>query len=83
MVFSTFDELEDYLRRFTGWEDGEGFDFGAAIHLFAACADALRKNALEAELEDIHEYLDDDQRAFILQLGRILGGDKRSTEGGE
>ncbi len=73
MNIRSFEELAAYLRDFSAWggEDG-GFDCGGAVHLLAASLDCLRKNAVEAEIQEVGEYLDEEQAAFLLKLASQL-----------
>ncbi|MDM8558518.1 hypothetical protein [Candidatus Parabeggiatoa sp. HSG14] len=47
----------------------DGPYFGEILALLSACLDNLRKYALEAELEDIPEYLTNEQAKFIKKNG--------------
>jgi hypothetical protein len=70
--FETYEELVEYLRHWRSWT-GEGqYDFGGIVGLLAGCLDSLREFALEAELEDLGEYLEPEQKAFLLQLSARL-----------
>jgi len=44
------------------------YDFGAIVQMLAACLDNLRTHGLEAEIEDIGDYLENEQKAFLARL---------------
>jgi hypothetical protein len=67
------EQLLDYLRTFTTWDSREGFDFGASAAVLAAILDSLRKNARDAELDELREYLDENQVNFLTQLATKVG----------
>jgi hypothetical protein len=69
----SYEELENYLRTFHNWKDPEGeFDFSGAVGLLAASLDCLRKTALDHELEDLGEYLEDEQAGFLIRLASLV-----------
>jgi hypothetical protein len=65
----SFEDLLAYLRQFVnvGGTPAD-YDFNGGVHLMLAALDNLRRNALEAELEDIAESFSDEQAAFLLKL---------------
>ena len=67
----TYGELLDYLRNWRSPEDPQVYDFGGMVHLLTACLDNLRQLAVDGELEDIGNFLDDEQRLFLAKLSRL------------
>lgn len=70
-----FEELEEYLREFRVFRHGSlpsEYDFGGAVYLLAACLDNLRSHALDAQLEEIGNYLDPENMTFLHQLSDHL-----------
>jgi hypothetical protein len=64
----SFDDLKTYLATFTTWDGDHIHDFGGAFVLLGALLDNIRENTLDADLDSIHDYLTDEQRAFLLHL---------------
>jgi len=81
MRAESVEELETYLREFTSWSDPDVYDFGANAHLLAACLDSLRTRALDAELEELGEYLTDAQSDFLFRVVELMSGYRDSREG--
>jgi 3-deoxy-D-arabino-heptulosonate 7-phosphate (DAHP) synthase len=48
------------------------YDFGGVLALLSACLDNLRKYALEAELEEIPEYLTTEQVKFLKKMADYM-----------
>jgi hypothetical protein len=73
-----YEELVDYLRKWrSSFESShEEYDFAGMVFLLGACLDNLRSFALEAELEDIGGYLDDDQSAFLTRISQLITGER-------
>ncbi len=65
MNVETLEELEQYLREFSSWGNPDAFDFGGAAALLGACLDCLKKQAVDAELEDLEDHLSSDQIDFM------------------
>lgn len=72
MRIETFEQLESFLKNFTSWQDKETYDFGGNFALFLACIDSLKRNALKVELEDVKEYMSEEQQLFILELANYI-----------
>lgn len=69
----SFDDLENLLRNWRLWASDEGpYDVGGMMALLGACLDNLREHALEAELEDIAEFLTPEQAEFLRGLAARL-----------
>lgn len=65
----SYEELRDHLRQFVNSAgDPAPYDFNGVVHLLLASLDNLRKNASEAELEDIGASFDEGQAAFLIHL---------------
>ncbi len=64
----SFQDLEDYLTHFTTWDGDQVYDHGGAFVLLGALLDNIRTYALEVELERIGNYLDDEQKFFLIRL---------------
>jgi hypothetical protein len=69
----SFEDLEGLLRNWRLWASDEGpYDVGGMMCLLGACLDNLRECALEAELEDIAEFLTPEQGDFLCALAARL-----------
>ena len=72
--FKPFEEVETYgdllsfLRSWRSFEDPQVYDFGGMVHLLKACLDNLNELAVEGEIEDIGNYLDEKQKRFLTKL---------------
>lgn len=78
MTISSYEELLGFLRNWRAWNSTEVYDFGGAVHLLAACLSNIFENALEAEIDDLADYLDArEQKILIALAGRLT--DVRST----
>jgi hypothetical protein len=73
-TFESFEELLEFVRNWRIWQDpgAHEYDVGEMIRLLGACADNLSKFALDAELEDIPEFLEHEQIQFLKKLGKTL-----------
>jgi len=65
-------DLETYVKEWGSNPEDEPYDFGEVLALLSACLDNLRKYALEAELEDIPEYLTSEQAKFIKKMAGYI-----------
>lgn len=67
------DELINYLKSY-GKNNGdfEEYDFGWMVSLFLACLDNIRQHALPIEIEDFGEYLNEEQKQFLIKLSLAL-----------
>lgn len=63
-----YEDLLEFLRNWRSFRDPQVYDFGGMVHLLKACLDNLRQFAVDGEIEDIANYLDDDQKAFLKRL---------------
>lgn len=68
LSFANSEELERYIRDFKSYTGPEIYDFGSAVGFFIASLDNLRSVALEAELEDIGEYMSVEQIDALLKI---------------
>ena len=82
--FTPFEEVKSYgdllsfLRNWRSFEDPQVYDFGGIVHLLKACLDNLREFAVQGEVEDIGNYLDEQQKRFLIKLAEAaqLPGDE-------
>lgn len=75
LKFSSYEELIEHLRTCHLWYSSkpEGqYDFVGITHMFLACLDNLRRHASEAELEEIGDYFEADERVFLEKVFQIL-----------
>jgi dimeric dUTPase (all-alpha-NTP-PPase superfamily) len=72
-----FSDLANRLRCWSSFVDDTSYDFVGIVHLFSACLDNLKTSALESELEDIGDCLDDDQKKILLKISDFV---RRKTE---
>ncbi len=69
----TYDDLENYLKTFHSFGgDATIYDFNGIVHLLLALLDNLRKNALEAELEDMGDSMTKKQKDFWIKLCELI-----------
>jgi len=73
----SYEALVDLLRTWRSWS-GDGYDVGGMMHLLGACLDNLKAHALEAELDELAEFLEPAQVEF---LRGIVGESKASDPG--
>lgn len=68
------DELVRILERWRLWVDPEPheYDVNSVLRLLGACADNLRRSALDAELADGVHVLEPEQVAFLKKFVSIL-----------
>lgn len=45
--------------------------FGTVLQMFGACIDNLRLHALDVEIQDMPEYLSEEQKAFLLNSAKV------------
>ena len=68
-----YDEFLDYLRGLKNWHGSESdYDFVGITHIMLSSLENLKQNALDAELEDIGECFDEEQKDFFLKIARYL-----------
>lgn len=72
LLIESFEDLENYIRTFTSWDNEGGYDFGGAVYLLLASLDNLRFRSLEAELDDIGEYMSQEQIVFLKKITALL-----------
>jgi hypothetical protein len=65
-------DLEVFIRSWGSNPQESQYDFGEVLALLTACLDNLKQYALEAELEDISEYLTTEQSQFIKQIAGYI-----------
>ena len=64
-TFQSFEDLESLLKHWTSRYDNNVYDFGGMTSLLGACLDNLKEHALDAEIEEIKEYLTSEQYDFL------------------
>ena len=70
--FTSVMQLEEYLRNWVNFEwpsYGNHYDFVYMLRLFAACADNLNVQGVDAE--DISEVFTAEQLKFLVELGEL------------
>ena len=72
MTFQSYEELEEFLRSWRNWHGEGDYDFTGMVHLLAACLGNLNEHALEADLEDLAEHLDESQVQTLRRLAGYL-----------
>jgi hypothetical protein len=65
-------DLEKFIKEWGSNPEEGPYDFGEVFALLSACLDNLKKYALEAEIEDIPEYLTDEQAKFIKKMADYI-----------
>jgi hypothetical protein len=65
-------DLETFIKEWGSNPEEGPYDFGEVLTLLSACLDNLKKYALEAELEDIPEYLTDEQAQLIKKMADYI-----------
>jgi hypothetical protein len=73
--FETYEELVEFLRSWRSWHEAAEYDFGGAVHLLGACLSNILDNALDAEIEDLPDYLEPSQQELLMRLASVLGQD--------
>lgn len=71
--FENIEDLGDLAQRLRNWRTfshDEAYDYGGLVQLLIACLDNLREMAVEGELEDITNFLDDEQKEFLQTLAQ-------------
>ncbi|MES2693280.1 MAG: hypothetical protein V4773_07385 [Verrucomicrobiota bacterium] len=71
-------ELLKAIRAY-GTHDGSVYDFGAVMQMLEACLDNLRAHALEAEIDDMPDYLNEDQKSFLRKLADACPRDTETS----
>ncbi len=77
-MLESYESLLLVLREYTSWppsSSGPPYDVGGVAQLLDACAENLRRNALEADLELVSSALSDENRRF---LGKVAGAPPRA-----
>lgn len=64
----TYKDLIDFLENWKSFKDPQVYDFGGMVRLLIACLNNLKKYGLEAELEDISEFFEPDEREFLIKV---------------
>ena len=72
MVTESFQQIESFLRNWTSFAERSEYDFVGHMALLCACLDNLRTNMLEVEFDDIQDYFDDSQKAFLKKLAKTI-----------
>ncbi len=65
-------DLEKFIKEWGSNPEEGPYDFGEVFALLSACLDNLKKYALEAEIEEIPEYLTDEQANFIKRMAAYI-----------
>lgn len=67
------DDLIKYLKNYgKNMDSFEEYDFGWMISLFLACLDNMRQYALPVEIEDFGDYLNKEQKQFLLKIAEAI-----------
>lgn len=72
-MFENIEDHADLINRLHMWRNfghDEVYDYGGMVQLFAACLDNLREMAVDGELKDITNFLDDEQKEFLQTLAQ-------------
>ena len=69
-TFESFEALLVHLREWRSWGDPDSYDFSGMVQLLGACIDSLQAHALDAEINEISDYLDEGQQRFLVRLAR-------------
>lgn len=67
----TYEDLLAFLRHWKSFSDHEVYDFGGIIHIMLACLDNIKEFAVDGEIEDITNFLDNDQKQFLQKLAEL------------
>ena len=70
--FESYEELVEFLRKWRSWNNAPEYDFGGAIHLLGACLANILDNAMDAEIEDLADYLEAPQQELLIRLASVL-----------
>ncbi len=66
-----YEDLVCFLQSWTSWS-GDGYDIAGMMAILAACLDNLQTNALEADLDELREYLTVEQASFLRKLSEYV-----------
>lgn len=71
-TFASYEELVAFIRNWRSWGSTEGeYDVVGLVHLLGACLTSLSETALDAELADFGDCLDDQQKIVLAKLATI------------
>jgi len=71
LSFANSQELEQYIGNFKSYAGPEVYDLGSVVGFLVACLDNLGESALEAELEDIGDYMSLEQIDILLKIANF------------
>jgi len=67
-----FKDLIGFLEDWRSFKDSQIYDYGGMVRLLIACLNNLKRYGLEAELEDISEFFEDEEKEFFLKIAKYL-----------
>ena len=68
----SYEQLEKGVRAWGLPPSTDTYDPVGVIHLLAACLDNLRENALDVDLEELPDCLDEAQQKFLRKIAGYL-----------
>jgi hypothetical protein len=68
----TSEQLLEYLRTWTSFEDDEVYYLNGVVRMMLACIDNIKFNAIQEDIEDIGECFTKEQREFFILIADVL-----------
>jgi hypothetical protein len=67
MNIEKYETLEKYLQDWINFHGEGGYDFNGALNLLAAILRNMKKNAIESDFDELHDFFDEEE-LFVLKL---------------